>query len=66
MIHGFELAIGLVVRIGFVMEAAVGERTAEAFVEEQEQERDVNAFGPQTPVQICLLSARTIVHSTES
>ena len=27
------------------MEAAVGERTTEALVEEQEEERDVNAFG---------------------
>ena len=27
------------------MEAAVGERAAEALVEEQEQERDVDAFG---------------------
>jgi hypothetical protein len=36
------------VRIGFVMEAAVGERTAEALVEEQEQERDVNSLGRQS------------------
>ena len=34
-------------RVGFVMETAVGERTAEALVEEQEEERDVNAFGCQ-------------------
>lgn len=29
------------------MEAAVGERTTEALVEEQEEEREVNAFGRQ-------------------
>src|ERR1700736_1131636 len=29
------------------MEAAVGERATKALVEEQEQERDVNAFGRQ-------------------
>ena len=29
------------------MEAAVGERPAEALVEEQEQERDVDAFGSE-------------------
>jgi len=29
------------------MKAAVGERTTEALVEEQEQQRDVNAFGCQ-------------------
>ena len=47
VIGGFEFAVWPVRRIGFVMEAAVGERTAETLVEEQEQERDVNAFGRQ-------------------
>ena len=45
VIGGFEFAVGAVGRIGSVMEAAVGERTAEALVEEQEQEGDVDAFG---------------------
>ena len=31
-----------------MMEAAVGEWAAEALVEEQEQERDVDAFGSET------------------
>jgi hypothetical protein len=51
VIGGFEFAVGLLGRIGLVMEAAVGEGAAEALVEEQEEERDVNAFGGQ-PVGI--------------
>src|SRR6266478_7673721 len=31
--------------VGAVMEAAVGERAAEAFVEEQEEQRNLNPFG---------------------
>ena len=38
MVSSFEFAVGPVLRIRFVMEAAVGERAAEALVEEQEQE----------------------------
>jgi hypothetical protein len=45
VISGFEFAVGLFGRIRFVMESAVGEGTAEALVEEQEQEGEVNAFG---------------------
>jgi hypothetical protein len=41
---GFELAVWSTRRVGFVMEAAVGEWTAEALVEEQEQECNVDAF----------------------
>jgi hypothetical protein len=44
---GFEFAVGLVVRMGFVMEAAVGERATEALVEEQEQKRNVDALAGQ-------------------
>ena len=47
MIGGLEFAVWPTHRIGFVMEAAVGVRTTEALVEEQEQQRDVNAFGCQ-------------------
>ena len=46
-----SLLFGLCCGIGLVMEAAVGERTAEALVEEQEQQRDVHAFGRQ-PVSV--------------
>ena len=44
MVSDFELAIGSVCRIGFVVKAAVGERATEAFVEEQEQEGHLHAF----------------------
>ena len=47
MIGGFQFAVWPVVRIGFVMESAIGERATESLVEEQEQERDVNALGCQ-------------------
>ena len=39
------MLLGRLCGIGLVVEAAVGEGTAEALVEEQEQERDLNAFG---------------------
>lgn len=45
--RGFQLTVGTMGGIGFVVEAAVGEGTTEGLVEEQEQERDVNAFGGQ-------------------
>lgn len=39
VIRGFKFAVGPECRIWLVMEEAVGERTADALVEEQEQER---------------------------
>ena len=45
MIGGFEFAVRAVGRIGLVMEAAVGQGTAQAFVKEQEQEGDLDALG---------------------
>ena len=47
VVGGFEFAGRLVLGVGTVVEAAIGERAAQAFVEEQEEERDVNAFGRQ-------------------
>lgn len=47
MIGGFESAVGPMLGIRLVVEAAVCERTAEALVEEQKQESDLNAFGRQ-------------------
>ena len=44
VIGGFEPAVGTVLRVGAVMEAAVGERSAEPFMEEQEEQRDLDAF----------------------
>ena len=45
MIGGFEFALGLMGRVGTVMETAVSKRAAQALVEKQEQQRDLNAFG---------------------
>jgi len=44
VVCGFEFAIGPMRGIGFVMKAAVGQRTAETFVKKQEQESDLEAF----------------------
>ena len=44
VVSGFQFAIGAMCRIGFVVKLAVGQRATEAFVEEQEQERHLNAF----------------------
>ena len=45
MVSRFQFAIGAVCGIRFVVKAAVGQWAAEAFMEEQEQERHLNAFG---------------------
>ena len=42
MIGGLEPAVGAVVRVRAMVEAAVGERTAETFVEEQKEQRYLN------------------------
>ena len=47
MVCGFEFAVGAVVGIGLVVKTAIGQRTAEALVEKQEQERDLDAFARQ-------------------
>ena len=44
VIGGFEAAGGTVFGIGAMMEAAVGERSAQPFMEEQEEQRDVDAL----------------------
>jgi hypothetical protein len=44
MIGRLEPAIGPVLSVGLVVEAAVGEGTAEALMKEQEQESDLDAF----------------------
>src|SRR4029077_7131401 len=48
VVGGFELAGRLVMRVGAVVEAAVGEWTAEPFVEEQEEQRNLNPLGGET------------------
>jgi hypothetical protein len=48
VVGGFELAGRLVLGVGAVVEAAVGERAAEAFVEEQKEQGNLNSFGGET------------------
>src|SRR5438132_11431522 len=48
VVGGFELAGRLVMGVGAVVEAAVGERAAEAFVEEQKKQGDLNHLGGET------------------
>ena len=48
MVGGFQFAVWSALRVGFVMESAVGERAAQPLVEEQEEQRDVNAIGGET------------------
>ena len=44
VVCGFEFAGRLVMDIGAVVKAAVGEGAAEAFVKEQKEERHLHAF----------------------
>ena len=44
VIGGFEPAVGTALRVWLVMEAAVGERPAQALVEEEEEQRHLDAF----------------------
>ena len=44
VIGKLEFAVGSVSWVGSVVKAAVGQGTAEALVEEQKQECDLNAF----------------------
>ena len=48
VVGGFELAGRLMMGVGAVMEAAVGERAAETFVEEQKEQRNLNPLGGET------------------
>ena len=45
VIGGFEPAVWTVLRVRPVMEAAVGEGAAQALVEEEEEEGDLDALG---------------------
>jgi hypothetical protein len=44
VICGFEPAVRSMLRVWPVMEAAVGERPAQALVEEEEEQRHLDAF----------------------
>jgi hypothetical protein len=48
MVGGFELARRLVMGVGAVVKASVGERAAEPFVKEQEEQGDLNPFWGET------------------
>src|SRR6201998_4070989 len=48
MVGGFELAGRLVMSVRAVVKAAVGKRTAEPFVKEQEEQGDLNPFWGET------------------
>ena len=47
VIGGFQLGVGLMGRIGFVMKAAVGKWATQALVKEEEQQGYLDAFGSQ-------------------
>ena len=48
MVGGFEFADRLVLGVEAVVEAAVGERAAQPFVEEEKEQRNLNPFGGET------------------
>ncbi len=48
VVGGFEFAGRLLMGVGAVVEAAVGERAAKPFVEEQKEQRNLNPFGGET------------------
>jgi len=45
VVGGFELAGRLVLGVGAVVEAAIGERAAQPFVKEQKEQPNLNPFG---------------------
>ena len=45
VIGGFEAAVGTVMGVGPVMEAAVGKRPTQALMEEEEEQGDLDALG---------------------
>ena len=48
VICGFEFTVRAVVGVRLVMEATVGKRPAETFVEKQEKERNLHALGGES------------------
>jgi hypothetical protein len=48
VVGGFEFAGRLVLGVGAVVEAAIGERAAQPFVEEEKEQRNLNPFGGET------------------
>ena len=48
MVGGFQFAVRSAGRVGFVVEAAVGQWAAESLVKEQKQQRDMHALDGET------------------
>jgi hypothetical protein len=48
MVGGFEPAMRLVAGVWLVVEAAIGEGAAEAFVKEEKEQRDLDALWRET------------------
>ena len=48
VVGGFEFAGRLVLGVGAVVEAAIGERAAQPFVKEEKEQRNLNPFGGET------------------
>jgi hypothetical protein len=44
MVGGFEPAVGAVLGLGLMMEAAVGEGSAQPFMKEEKEQGDLNSF----------------------
>jgi hypothetical protein len=63
VISGLEFAVWFAGGVGLVMESAVGERSAKALVEEEEEERDVNAFGGQAVSVAAAIALKQAVSS---
>ena len=61
VIRTLKFAVGRVRRVGFVMEAAISERTTKALVEEQEQDGDVHAFGREAVSVMTAIALEQIV-----
>ena len=57
MVGGFELACWLVTGVGAVVKAAVGQRPAEPFVKEQEEQGHLDAFCAAAELMVCRLFA---------
>ena len=48
VVGGFEFAVGLVIDVGAMVKAAVGEWSAEPFVEEEKEQGNLDPFWGET------------------
>ena len=61
MVGGFEPAVWPMLGVWPVVEATVGERSAQAFVEEQEEQGDLNPFGGKEVGVACAVALQEAV-----